>query len=64
MINKDSTIPCPVCQTPIFYTVQSLMAGVSFSCAKCSASIGLSQESKPIVEKTIDKLEELKTNKL
>ena len=62
-INKDSTIPCPVCQTPIIFNVQSLMKGINFSCPKCLASVGLSIESKPIVEQAMEKLEKLKTNK-
>ena len=63
MINKDTTIPCPVCQTPIPFDAQSLLAGISFSCPSCSASVGLSNGSKPIVEKTMKELETLKTNK-
>jgi hypothetical protein len=63
LINKESIISCPICLTPIPFNAQGLLAGVSFSCPSCSASVGLSKESKPIVEKTINKLEELKTNK-
>lgn len=63
MINQDNTIPCPVCKTPIPFNVQSLMAGVNFSCPKCFASIGLSAESVPVVEDTMQKLEAVNTNK-
>jgi hypothetical protein len=63
LINKEAIISCPVCHTPIPFNAQSLLAGVSFSCPSCFASVGLSQESKPIVEKAINKLEELKINK-
>jgi hypothetical protein len=64
LINKESIIPCPVCHIPIPFNAQGLLAGILFSCPSCSASVGLSRESKPIVEETINKLEELKINKL
>ena len=63
LINKESIIPCPICHTPIPFNAQNLLAGVLFSCSSCSASVGLSHQSRPIVEKTINKLEELKINK-
>lgn len=63
MINEDSTIPCPVCKIPIPFNVHSLLAGVSFSCPKCLASVGLTQESKSIVGQTVDRLERIKQNK-
>jgi transcription initiation factor IIE alpha subunit len=63
MINKDSTIPCPVCKTPIPFDAQSLLMGVSFSCPSCSASVGLSNQSRPIVEKTMTELETFKKSK-
>lgn len=62
MINQDNSIPCPVCKTPIPFNVQSLMAGVNFSCPQCFASIGLSKESQPLVEEVMEKLETVKNN--
>ena len=62
MINNNQTIPCPVCQTPIPFDTKQLLSGVSFTCpnSSCDAAISLSQESKPIVSDTIEKLESLK----
>lgn len=62
MINPDSSIPCPVCGTKIPFEVNSLLTGQSFTCPniECNSSIGLTPESTPIVEQTIEKLETLK----
>ncbi|MCW3102330.1 MAG: hypothetical protein JWO09_770 [Bacteroidetes bacterium] len=64
MINKDQSIPCPVCQTKIPFDTHQLLTGVQFSCSNCSAAIGLSTESKKLVEETMVKLEDLKTKKV
>jgi transcription initiation factor IIE alpha subunit len=60
MINTTSGIPCPVCKTSIPFDIQQLLAGMQFSCPNCSASIGLTPESTPVVEQTMDKFEKLK----
>ncbi len=62
MINNESTIACPVCGTRIPFEVKTLLAGISFTCpnTECNSSIGLTPESTPIVEQTIEKLELLK----
>ncbi len=64
MINPENSIPCPVCGTRIPFEVKTLLAGVSFDCPnpECNSSIGISAESKPIVEKTIEKMELLKNS--
>ena len=63
MINQENVIPCPVCNTKIPFEVKMLLSGVKFSCPnpECDASIGLSQESAPLIEQTLEKLETLKT---
>jgi hypothetical protein len=60
LINKESIIPCPICNTPIPFNAQNLLEGASFSCLSCSAVVGLPDQSRLIVERTINKLEELK----
>jgi len=62
MINQEQTIPCPVCNTKIPFTASQLLQGVQFKCPneECNASISLSKESKPIVENTMNKLDEVK----
>lgn len=53
-------IACPVCKTPIQFDTKQLLAGVQFTCHNCHSSIGLSLESKPMVEEAMKKFEELK----
>ncbi|MBO3696817.1 hypothetical protein [Roseivirga sp. E12] len=62
MINLDQSIPCPVCQTKIPFDTKQLLMGVQFSCPNCQAAIGLSDQSKPLVQETMEKFEELKKN--
>lgn len=60
MINPDQSIPCPVCQTKIPFDTKQLLLGIQFTCPNCAASIGLSDESKPLVQDTMKKFEEVK----
>lgn len=60
MTQQTQKIPCPVCQTSIPFDVKQLLMGVGFKCPNCYASIGIADESKPFVEKTIQKLETIK----
>jgi hypothetical protein len=64
MKNQKQVIPCPVCNTKISFDTNQLLMGTSFICPneQCKASIGLSQESKPIVEDVITKFENIKKN--
>ena len=54
------SIPCPNCQTQIPADSNQLLLGVQFSCPNCQSTVGLSKESKPIVEETMKKFNELK----
>lgn len=60
MINSDQSIPCPDCGTKILFDTKQLLMGVQFACPTCFAKIGLAPESRPIVQETIEKLEDLK----
>jgi transcription initiation factor IIE alpha subunit len=60
MINQDQTIPCPTCQTKISFDTMQLLMGMQFVCHNCHSAIGLAAESKPVVEQTIKKFEEIK----
>jgi|TARA_R110000796_G_scaffold252645_2_gene390159 transcription initiation factor IIE alpha subunit len=60
MINLDQSIPCPVCKTKIPFDTKQLLLGVQFVCPNCQAAIGLAEESKPLVEETMKKFEEIK----
>jgi hypothetical protein len=62
MISQEQNIPCPVCSTKIPFDLNELLKGVKFKCPKpaCDASVGLASESKEIVEKAVNKFEEIK----
>ena len=60
MFNQDQSIPCPVCQTKIPFDTKQLLAGVKFVCPDCQAAIGLAEESKPLVQQTMDGFDQLK----
>lgn len=53
-------LPCPVCSTQIPFDTKQLIAGVQFQCPNCQSVVGLSMESKPLVEDAMKKLEEIK----
>ena len=61
-MSNTLTIPCPACNTPIPFNTHELLRGAQFTCPKCYASIGLSNESRPVVEKTMKKFDEMKKN--
>ena len=54
------SIPCPQCQSKISFDVQQLLQGSQFKCPACNASIGLSKESQPIVQESLEKFDKLK----
>jgi transcription initiation factor IIE alpha subunit len=60
MINQDQSIPCPECKTQIPFDTRQLLMGAQFACPNCNIRISLADESKPIVEKTMEKFDELK----
>ena len=60
LINQGQTIPCPVCKTGIPFDAQQLLQGVQFSCAACRAVISLAEESKGLVQKTLESFAEAK----
>lgn len=62
MINQEQSIPCPTCQTKIPFDPQQLLMGVQFACPGCHALIGLPAESRPVVEETMNKFEDMKSN--
>jgi hypothetical protein len=56
------SIPCPECTTPILLTPQLLLQGIQFSCSKCNAAIGLSNESKHVVQDSLEKFDKIKAD--
>lgn len=56
----EQSIPCPVCQNKIPFDTKQLLLGVKFVCSNCQAAIGLAEESKPIVQETMNKFESLR----
>lgn len=60
MIQQNQNIPCPICNTKIPFDTKQLMMGIRFGCPNCDASIGLAEESKELVEQTMEKFEAVK----
>ncbi|MFI5151481.1 MAG: hypothetical protein ACHQRM_17270 [Bacteroidia bacterium] len=60
MINSEQTIPCPTCNTKIPFDTRQLLLGMQFVCPNCMAAIGLATDSKPVVEETMKKFEDVK----
>jgi len=63
-MNNQLSMPCPDCNTNIFFNPQMLLQGAQFSCPKCYASIGLAAESKQVVQESLEKFEKMKTDVL
>lgn len=59
----EQQIPCPACTTMVPFDARQLLLGVNFECPNCHASIGLAADSKPIVEKAVKKLDDIKNAK-
>lgn len=53
-------IACPSCSAEILFDVTALLQGITFSCDRCGAKIGLSGESQHQVTKSMDQFEKLK----
>jgi len=62
LLNPGQTIPCPVCKTGIPFDTKQLLQGVKFACPNpgCDAAISLADESKELVQKTIETFEKTK----
>lgn len=60
MTNLEQTIPCPTCQTKIPFDANLLLQGAQFTCSNCQGVVGLATESKPIVEETMQKFENMR----
>ncbi|MBE9601950.1 hypothetical protein [Pedobacter sp. MC2016-24] len=59
----EQRIPCPNCSTLIPFDTAQLLLGVNFECPNCHSKIGLATESNTIVEKAVQKLENIKKTK-
>lgn len=59
-MKNEQRISCPNCQTEIIFDTYALLQGVKFMCTNCQAKIGLSSESKDLVEDTMVKFDEMK----
>ena len=62
LLNHNQTIPCPVCKTGIPFETKLLLQGVKFTCPNpgCDAAISLADESKELVQKTVETFEAAK----
>lgn len=58
--SQNQSISCPVCSTKITFDAYQLLMGKEFTCPNCHQSIGLTKESKPLIQETMEKLEKMK----
>jgi len=63
MVNNTQSIPCPICSTSINFDPQQLIQGFKFACNNCHATVGLTQDSIPLVASVYEKIDELKKKK-
>lgn len=63
MIDANTKIKCPECNTDIIINTYQLLAGASYSCGKCKTSISLANDSKDAVNKAMNELEQIKSKK-
>ena len=61
MNNKQQTLPCPICSTPVIFDTYQLLQGVKFSCPKCYAAIGLAEDSMGTVQSAMNQFEKMKS---
>lgn len=59
---KTSTIACPNCSTPILLEIVQLLQGTKFTCPTCQATVGLSTDSKSILEQAVKSYEKAPFN--
>jgi transcription initiation factor IIE alpha subunit len=57
---NEQSIPCPTCQTKIPFDPHSLLQGAQFVCSNCQGVIGLATDSKPLVEETMGKFDQMR----
>lgn len=61
---NEQNISCPNCGSNIAFDVNALLRGVSFACTGCDAKIQLSNNSKGLVEKSMEEFNKLKQSTL
>ena len=59
-MTKPQSVPCPVCRTPIVFDITRLLQGERFRCPQCSATIFITNESRPVIQNAMDKLNKIK----
>lgn len=57
-MKTEQQIPCPVCNTLITFDAKQLILGTNFRCPGCHTNIGLANDSRPIVEQALQKLDD------
>jgi transcription elongation factor Elf1 len=60
MIDRNQTIPCPVCGSSIAFDARQLLAGGKFTCTRCGESISIASSGMASVAEALRKMEELK----
>lgn len=57
MDQKLQKIDCPICGSPIYFEINRLLRGESFSCPNCQSAVSLSSSSTTTVERAMVELE-------
>lgn len=63
MLDTNSIIKCPDCNSEIHINTYQLLMGTSFTCGNCQLMVGLAGESKTAVSKALTELENVKSKK-
>ncbi|NRA11338.1 MAG: hypothetical protein HRT57_05210 [Crocinitomicaceae bacterium] len=61
-MNNEQSIPCPTCQNKIPFDPIALLQGAQFVCSNYQGVVGLATDSRPIVEETMGKFDEMRKN--
>lgn len=61
MIDSNTKINCPECHEEIIINTKQLVLGVRFTCFKCHLMVGLSNESKSLVNEAMNQFSKIKS---
>ena len=66
MMNNEQVIPCPTpnCGGKIHFDTYQLLQGAQFVCPNCNGAVGIAPESRPMVQETMQKFDEMKKDLL
>lgn len=63
MLDTNTKISCPDCNSDILINTTQLLSGSKFYCPCCKLVVGLAEESKCLVSGALNELEKIKNQK-